>query len=227
MLALLIFTLFQLACFIASYFSNDAFQQHEYGALLLVWGGLLFGVYLLRTSREALRRPLPLAILVGLVFGVFLGCILNLPYYLGLLLAFGVFGPFSALTSSYPSEFAEAYRWPDFWLATLATLLSFLLYALVAYLVTRRTGHFGQGLWGALLSALITLFITTCTIFISSLRDAFLVPSPHILPIMASFQALPLLSLLLSIAQLVHAALAGLAGAGLARGRLRWQRSHV
>jgi hypothetical protein len=227
-LTFLVLSLFQFVCLVASYLpGNDGFQQHAYAALLLLLGGLLFSVYLLRTSREKLRRPLPLATLVGLIFGVFLGWISNLPYYLLLLLALGIFGPFDALTSSYPSEFAEAYRWPDFWLATLAVLLSFLLYALVAYLVTQRTGDFKQGLWGALLSAFITIVVTICTMTIINLIQAFLVPSPQILPLIVSFQYLPSIPMLLSVARIVHAVFAGLVGAGLAVGRLRWRSSHA
>lgn len=224
-LALVLLSLFQLVCLIASYFQTDPYglQEHEPGVFFLLLGSLFFSGFLLRTSQEELRRPLPLATFAGLVLGVFLGGISYLPYFFSLQLAGGIFGPLMALTSRYPTPLARAYMWPDFWLSTLAVLLSLLLYALVASLIARRTGTLWLGFWAAMLSAFITLLTAASTYSIIALIRAFPSPSQETLPILISFQGLPLLALLLGPAQVIHAALAGFVGSRIAL-RLRNRR---
>jgi hypothetical protein len=217
-IALLILSLFQLVGLIASYFppNPNGFQGHEYGVFLLLLGGLLFSIYLLRTAREELRRPLPLASLTGLVLGVFLGSIYNLPYYLGLLLIFGVFGPFMALNSLAAGGLATTSWLLDFWLSTVAVLLSLLLYALVAFLVTQRTGKVQQGQWGAVLAAFISLLAATYTFVIIFLVQAYPLPPQEALATVISFQSLPLQTMPLSVAQAIHALFGGLIGSAIA-----------
>jgi uncharacterized membrane protein YhaH (DUF805 family) len=217
-IAILILSLLPLVGFIASYLPPDpyALQPHLYGVFLPLLGGLIFSAYLLRTSRGELLRPLPIASSAGLVLGMFLGSIFNLPYYLGLLLIFGMIGPFMALNPIGPGGFPNAHVRLDFWLSTVAVLLSLLLYALVAFLVTRRTGDVRYGLWGALLAAFVTLLVATYTFVIIALVQAFPSPSQQTLPIVISFQYLPLQTMPLSIAQALHAAIGGFIGSSIA-----------
>jgi len=83
-LALLLLLLLWAVGLIASYLPQSdpyAYQPHLYEALVPLLSGLALSVYLLVTTQEDLRRPLPLAALAGLVLGIFLGSIYNLPYY--------------------------------------------------------------------------------------------------------------------------------------------------
>jgi len=229
LIATLILWLVQLAGLVASYLPPDPYglQPHLYYLFFPLLGCLLFCIYLLRTSREILRQPLPLATLAGLVLGTFLGSISNLPYYLGLLLAFGAFGPLMALTSADPMEAAQTYKVLDFWLSMLAVILALSLYALVASFVTRRTGHLRYGLWGALLTAFVTLLVGTLTSSLMYLLQSFPSPPQETLPIVISFQYLPTTLFPLSIVQALHAVIGGYIGAVIALRHLHKRRANT
>src|SRR6266700_1538284 len=162
-IAVLFLLLFPLIGLITSYVAQDfSFLSAIYQTCQALSVGLVFSLFLLMTSRDELRRPLPLAMIAGTVLGVYLGSIYNLPHYTGLLLIFGIFGLFNPNLEPL-----------SFWLAIVAVLLSFLLYALVAFLVTWRTGKLRQGLWGALLTAFVALVIADCTFVIIAFVQAF------------------------------------------------------
>jgi hypothetical protein len=199
---------------IASYLpqNTSSFQPHEFIVLLPLLGSLVFGVYLLLSSQDLLRLPLPVALIAGLVLGSFLGSIFNLPYSLGLILMFGMFGPVLALSYAGTPGFSNTYWLLDFWLSIVAVLLSLFLYALVAFLITRRTGLAWQGKWAAFLAAFITLLVATLTFVLIVLVHSFPISSQEMLPTVASFQYLPLQTMPLAIAQAIHAAIGGFIG---------------
>jgi hypothetical protein len=125
-IAVLFLLLFPLIGFITSFVAQDfSFLIAIYQTCLALSAGLGFSLFLLATSRDELRRPLSFAMIAGTVLGVYLGSIYNLPHYMGLLLIFGIFGLFTPGLETL-----------SFWLALVAVLLSFLLYALVAFLIT-------------------------------------------------------------------------------------------
>ncbi|HEX4208726.1 MAG TPA: hypothetical protein VHZ51_31895, partial [Ktedonobacteraceae bacterium] len=202
---------------IASYLpqNSSSFQPHAFNVLPPLLGSLAFGMYLLFSSQDLLRQPLPVTLLAGLVLGSFLGSIFNLPYYLGLLLIFGMFGPGLALNSPGASGLPNPDRLLDFWLSIVAVLLSLFLYALVAFLITRRTGLAWQGKWAAFLAAFISLLVATLTFVLIALVHAFPISSQELLPTMASFQYLPLQTMPLAIAQAIHATLGGFIGSAI------------
>src|SRR5260370_40804186 len=119
LLALVLLGLLQLGSMIASFFQTDPHGVHAFqpGGFFLFLASLVFSCFLLRTSREELGRPLPLATCVGLVFGVFLGSLSFLPYSFALQLGLGLCGPLLGLVSSHRTPVAQAYMWPDFWLS--------------------------------------------------------------------------------------------------------------
>lgn len=221
---LFILLLLTLVGLVASYLISDphSLQPHLYAVSLALLGAFIFSLYVLKHAWSEIRSLLPIAGIAGLVVGIFLGSIFNLPYYLGLLLYFGVFGPFMALTSTGPTDVASAYRLLDIALSTLAVLLSFSLYTLVAFFITRRTGNATQGLWGAFLAAFVAVLVATFTFVtlavISSFSTFF---SQWMLSNLASYQFLPLQTMPLSFAQAVHAAVGGLLGTAIARRYLR------
>ena len=228
-LAILILLLLPIVGIIASYLPPDPYslQPHEYGVFPPLLGGLSFSVYLLMTSRDELRRPLPLASLAGLVLGLFLGSIYNLPYYLGLLLIFGMFGPFMALNSAGAQGFPNTHWLLDFWLSTVAVLLSLFLYALVAFLITQRTGNAQQGLWAAFLAAFVCILVATFTFVLIALVQSFPIPSQETLPTVISFQYLPLQTMPLNVAQVIHAVIGGLIGSAIALRHIRKRSVHA
>jgi len=218
-LALALLLTVQVASMIVSFFQTDPTgpQSFQPAGFSLFLAGLLFSGSLLRTSREALRSPLPLATGAGLVFGIFLGSLSFLPYAFALQLGLGLCGPLLGLASTHPTPVAQAFIWPDFWLSILAVLLSFVLYALVAFRSTRRTGVVWLGWWAAILSAFVTLLAAVYTSSIVELLRSFPSPPEYLLSRISSIQeVLPLLALLLGPAQAIHAALAGYIGARLA-----------
>lgn len=226
LLVVLLFMLLLLSLvgLIASYLLPDPYslQHHDYSVFLPILGSLIFSFYMLKNSWKEIRRLLPIAGSAGLIVGIFLGSIFNLPYYLGLLLFFGAFGPLMALSSTGPGSVESAYKPLDISLSTLAVLLSFSLYTLVAFLIIYRTGNARQGLWGSLLAAFISVLVATFTFVtlavISSFPTFF---SQGILSNLASYQYLPLQTIPLSIAQAIHAVIGGLIGSGIALGYLR------
>ena len=220
-LALLLLNLLGLVIvgLVASYLPADPYglQPHLYGLLTPLLAGLAGCVFLWITKWEELRRPLPLALLAGSVLGLFLGSIYNLPYYLGLLLIFGVFGPFMALASANAPGIPNIHWQLDLWLSTLAVLLSLALYGLVAYLVVRRARTISSGLWAALLTAFVTLVVSTATFSGLMVIQSLPIAPRELVPTLISFQYLPLQTLPLCVAQAIHAVAAGLIGAWLAR----------
>ncbi len=212
---------------VASYLipDPDALQPHLNIVLPALLSCFIFSLYMLRNAWSEISGLLPIAGIAGLVVGIFLGSIFNLPYYLYLFLYFGVFGPFMALTSTGPTDVASAYKFLNIALSTLAVILSFSLYTLVAFFVTRRTGSTRQGIWGAFLAAFITVLVATFTFValavISSFPTFF---SQGVLTNLASYQFLPLLTMPLSVAQAIHAALGGLIGSAIALRHLRRRR---
>lgn len=210
-LAVLFLWFFSLIGLVTSYVAQDfSFLSVIYQTCLAVSVGLVFSLFLLMTSREELRRPLSLAMIAGTVLGVYLGSIYNLPQYLGLLLIFGIFGLFTPSLEPL-----------SFWLLLVAVLLSFLLYALIAFLITWRTGKMGQGLWGALLTAFVALVIADCTFVIIVLVQAFPLHSPYMVPNLIMFGLLPIQTIPLSITQCMHAVLSGLVASAVAERFLR------
>ena len=210
-IAVLFLLFFPLIGLITSYVAQDfSFLSAIYQTCLALSVGLAFSLFLLMTSRDELRRPLSLAIIAGTVLGVYLGSIYNLPHYMGLLLIFGIFGLF--IPSLEPLSF---------WLALVAVLLSFLLYALIAFLITWRTGKIRQGLWGALLTAFVALVIADCTFVLIAFVQAFPLHSQYMVLNLIQFGLLPLQTIPLSIAQFVHAVMSGLIASAVAERFLR------
>lgn len=221
-LAFLILLLLLMVGLIASYLpaDPDSLQPHEYGFCLPLLGGLVFSVYLLRTARDELRLPLPLAMIVGLVLGLFLGILSTLPYHMGLLLAFGMLGPFLMLVPAGAQGFSNTYWLLDFWLSTGAVLLSLSLYALLAFLITRQTGSAQQGWWAAFLAAFISVVVATFIFVIIALVQS--VPSFSHDPLTALIwvQYLPVQASPLGLGQGLHAGIGGLIGSAMARRHL-------
>jgi hypothetical protein len=210
-IAVLFLLFFPLIGLITSYVAQDfSFLSAIYQTCLALSVGLVFSLFLLMTSRDELRRPLSLAMIAGTVFGVYLGSIYNLPHYMGLLLIFGIFGLF--IPSLEPLSF---------WLALVAVLLSLLLYALIAFLITWRTGKIQQGLWGALLTAFVALVIADCTFVLIAFVQAFPIHSQSMVLNLIQFGLLPLQTLPLSITQFVHAVMSGLIASAVAERFLR------
>lgn len=216
---ILVLLLIAIVGLVSSYLPPDSYslQPHIYVNFFPLLVGLIFSIYLLRTSRDKLRQPLPVASIAGLILGIFLGSIFNLPYYMGLLLAFGVVGPFTALTAHIPGDFPDMHWFlVIFWLSTAAVLLSLVLYAFVAFIVTRRTGSIQLGIWGAFLAAFVTILVSALTFVIMDVVPWFSRSSPLTLDNLIALQYLPMQTVVLSFAQAFHAVVVGSIGSAIA-----------
>jgi len=108
----------------------------------------------------------------------------------------------------------------DIGLGILCVLLSCFLYALVAYLTTRRIGNRYYGLWAALLAAFTAILVSSVTAVLIDFSPL-LTGSSEIPPInyLISCKGLLLVAMVLGISQLVHAVIGGLIGLSLASSR--------
>lgn len=220
-LALCLLSLFVIAGLIASHLQQNTlpFQPTGFIVLFFLLVSLVFSTYLLFSPRKLLRRPLPEALLVGLVLGGLLGSLFNLPYFFGLVLIMGMLGPILLLNAAGTSSIPPA-TWPlQFWLSSGTVLLSLFFYALVAFLSTRRTGLARSGQWASFLTAFIVLLFATLTFVFTALIHSFPAPSQYVLPIVSSFSYLPLSTMFLALSQAVHATLGGFIGSTLGRRR--------
>ncbi len=224
LMLLLLLLLLSLVGLVASYLDPYPYSlhQHDYVTFLTLLSSLVASLYALKNYWNQIRGMLLLAGIAGLVVGIFLGSISNLPYYLGVTLCLGAFGPFLELFSNGPSTVAQDYKLLDISLSTLAVLLSCTFYALVAFFVTYRARNVEQGIAGAFLAAFICVVVATftfTTLAVFSVFPTFF--SQRALTNLAWCQSLPLDTFLLSFAQAVHAFLGGFVGSHAALRYLR------
>ena len=221
----LLLVLFQVSSLIASYLPTGSYlsTSHNYIVLVILPGCFAACLYLLRTSRAELRRPLPVATLTGLLLGLLLGWLANLPNYMVLILLFGPLGPFAARESIGDGSSSSGVFHLNFWLSLLCLLLSLGFSMLVAFSVVRSGGRTRDGIGGALLMACIAVLVSIFTLALIVIVPELLAPVAGMPPgisytySLAQFQDIAALMLLLIGGQAVQASLGGWIGASLAQ----------
>ena len=196
-------------------------QPGDYVAFVFLLGSLVLSVSLLKRSREV-TQVLPASIIFsgGAALGIPLGSLLNTS--LGLMLLFGGLGPilgfFSRQSSSLPPGSPLGPPTDlDIGLGILCTFLSLLLYALLAFLVTRKTNS-SDGFAAVLLAVFTTILMASATAVLIDFKPL-LTGSLAISSItysLASCKSLVPVSMLLGISQVAHAVIGGLMGSSLA-----------